>query len=228
MSKLPWFSLFHIFSAMFPPKWFTVGKFDAKIDGDLFMRHSVHFLTATKHCSAREMKNITKFQLVSLWQLQCIPNATSMHQLVTGSVLIFSKCHLATDSKVSSMMLCTSKQQNVLWNNPVQCVLTGAGRPLPTVWRHFYIQIGRVRVMSMLKFLKVLIPGASVRPTTGCAHSKIARMRAYHLYCIWLPCWLVCRLDRNEMYRDEIWLRKYRVIMVKKTLFGCFRQINNK
>jgi len=29
----------------------------------------------------------------------------------------------------------------------------------------------------------------------GCGHSKIARMCTYYLYCIWLPCSLVCRFD---------------------------------
>jgi len=65
----------------------------------------------------------------------------------------------------------------------------------------------------------------------GCGHSKIARVRAYYLYCTWLPVLtsLYVWLSRNT----EWTVTKYRVTRNtfisnncyngKNTLFGCFR-----
>jgi len=40
------------------------------------------------------------------------------------------------------------------------------------------------------------------KPGTGCAHSKIARVRAYYLYCMCLTVLTSVDFDRNEVLSD--------------------------
>jgi len=83
--------------------------------------------------------------------------------------------------------------------------------------------------VKLFSKLEHIIPGAARARPLGCGHSKIARVRAYYLYCMWLPVLIVCRFDRNdvlsdchEVPSDPLYLTIV-IIMVINTLFVCFR-----
>jgi len=73
-------------------------------------------------------------------------------------------------------------------------------------------------VLRMISFAFVcshLLYGIEVYANTGrspgfglarCGHSKIARVCAYYLYCMWLPCWLVCRFVCHEIALRKYWV----------------------
>jgi len=46
---------------------------------------------------------------------------------------------------------------------------------------------GMLTLYSVTEYYTGHKPGIGRRPTTGCAHSKIACVRMYYLYCMWLP-----------------------------------------